>query len=68
MNCNVGLAMAIERHLKSIGRPLAKRLDTLAIACCIVQLIPLANLIVSPFLWALLMARVDAAQAGSGAR
>jgi len=65
---NVGLAMAIERHRQSIGRPLTKPLTNFAIACCIVQLIPLANLVVSPFLWAVLMARVDAAQTAAETR
>src|SRR6185437_4887144 len=37
--------------------------STLAFIACLVQLVPLANLIVSPFLWALFMVQVDAAQA-----
>jgi hypothetical protein len=37
--------------------------STLALITCLVRLVPGVNLVVSPFLWGLFMARVDIAQA-----
>jgi hypothetical protein len=60
---NIGLCGAVERHLARGGARGAKVPSTLALVCSLVQLVPLVNVLVSPFLWALFMARVDVTQA-----
>jgi hypothetical protein len=61
---NWGLVSAIERQLaaKKPRRP-AEVGTTFALVCCIVQLVPAVNLLVSPLLWAAFMLRIDAVQA-----
>jgi hypothetical protein len=61
---NWGLTTAIDRQLAASTpkRALAAP-STFALVCCIVQLVPLVNLIASPFFWAAFMVLVDAVQA-----
>lgn len=65
---NIGLCGAIERHLHRGGARSAKAPSTTAFIACFAQMVPVVNLLVSPFLWAVFMARVDAAQAQAEAR
>lgn len=60
---NIALCGAVERMLQQSGAKSAKAPSTLAFVACVAQLVPYVNLLVSPFLWAALMARVDVAQA-----
>jgi len=60
---NIGLCGAVERHLQRGGARSTEVPSTLALVACLVQLVPVINIILSPFLWALFMARVDASQA-----
>jgi len=60
---NTGLSGAVERHLQRNHARSVSVPSTLAFMACLVQLVPVLNLVVSPFLWGLFMARVDAAQA-----
>ena len=59
-----GLTDAIDHQIAAEPRRrLASAPQTLALVCCIVQLIPVANLLVSPLFWGAFMLRVDAVQA-----
>ncbi|MDC0743657.1 hypothetical protein [Polyangium mundeleinium] len=60
---NTGLCGAIERRLKRVHARSVEVPSTLAFVACLVQLVPVLNLALSPFLWGLFMARADAAQA-----
>lgn len=64
---NIGLCGAVERHLRRNGARSTTAPSTLAFIACLVQLVPVLNLIVSPVLWAVFMARVDAVQAEADA-
>lgn len=59
---NVGLCGAVERHLARAGVRSPKAPSTLAFVACVVQLVPLVNILLSPFLWWVFMSRVDALQ------
>lgn len=58
---NIGLCGAIERHARRRGRP-TRAPSSLAMAACIVQLIPAIGLLVGPILWSAFMVRVDMLQ------
>jgi len=60
---NTGLCGAIERRLKRVHARSVEVPSTLAFVACLVQFVPVLNLVLSPFLWGLFMARADAAQA-----
>jgi hypothetical protein len=60
---NVGLCGAVERHLARGGVRSLKAPSTFAFVACMLQLVPLVSVLVSPFVWWVFMSRVDAVQA-----
>jgi hypothetical protein len=60
---NLGLCGAVERHLLRSRAAEAKAPSGLALMACLTQLLPVVNLLVSPFLWAFFMTRIDRLQA-----
>ncbi|MDI1483716.1 hypothetical protein [Polyangium sp. y55x31] len=65
---NTGLCGAVERHLQRNHARSVSVPSTLAFVACLVQLVPVLNLVLSPLLWGLFMVRVDAAQAEADER
>lgn len=58
---NVGLCGAIELHARQRGRP-TRAPSSLAMAACIVQLIPAIGLLLGPLVWFAFMIRIDMLQ------